>query len=157
MRERIIARLGDDRAFVVFDEPLEGRPIMSIRATDREGGRQLAEHLIERGHERIAFIAAAEPWAVVEQRARLPRGACRPRFEPDPALVRLEAGWEPASAYRSPRACWTRPRADAIICATDLLALATIHTARSLGIEVPEDVAISGSTTSRSRSFAHRR
>ena len=147
VRERVIARCSEvTERFVVFDELLEGRPIMSIRATDRDGARQLAEHLIERGHERIAFVAAAEPWAVVEERLEGFREAHAARgLEHDPALVRLEAGWEPGSAVPIAESLLDAPEPPtAIMCATDLLALATIHTARSRGIEVPKDVAISG-------------
>jgi DNA-binding LacI/PurR family transcriptional regulator len=117
-----------------------------VRAADRDGGRKIAEHLIERGHERIAFIGAEVPWAVVEQRrlgfdeALAAAGAAL-----DPALTRMEAGWEPGSAVPIAEALLAAdPRPTAIACSTDLLALATMHTALKLGLDVPGDVAVCG-------------
>jgi DNA-binding LacI/PurR family transcriptional regulator len=134
------------RSFVVFDEPIEGPEVMSVRAADRQAGRVLARHLIERGHERIAFIGAEAPWAVVEQRLLGFTDALREhRIELDPTLQVLEAGWEPASAVPvAQRLLEMAERPTAIICSTDLLALATVHTATGLGLDVPGDVAVAG-------------
>jgi DNA-binding LacI/PurR family transcriptional regulator len=147
VRETIVRRIGETTGeFVLFDEPVTDPAIMSVRAADRDGGRELALHLIERGHERIAFMGAAAPWAVVEQRSLGFDDALRSRgIEPEPDLIRLEAGWEPASAVPIAESLLgRRPRPTAIICATDLLALATMHTARGLGLDVPGDVAVCG-------------
>ena len=65
--------------------------------------------------------------------------------EAHPELIRLKAGWEPASAVPiAERLLNADQRPDAILCSTDLLALATIHTARGLGLQVPGDVAVCG-------------
>jgi DNA-binding LacI/PurR family transcriptional regulator len=57
---------------VLLEEPRGGGGAaeMSVRADNRSGARRLAEHLIERGHRRIAFIAAHQPWPMLEQRHR---------------------------------------------------------------------------------------
>ena len=147
VREMIIGRMAETTGeFVVFDEPVSDPGIMSVRAADRDGGRELALHLIDRGHERIAFIGAAAPWAVVEQRTLGFHDALRSRWiESDPELIRLEAGWEPASALPIAESLLSLdPRPTAVVCSTDLLALATMHTARELGLDVPGDVAVCG-------------
>jgi LacI family transcriptional regulator len=134
------------REFLVFDEPVTDTEVMSVRAADRDGGRRVAEHLIERGHERIAFMGAEAPWAVVEQRKLGFEDALQERgLDPDPELMRLEAGWEPSSAVPiAERLLAATPRPTAIVCSTDLLALATMHTALRLGLDVPGDVAVCG-------------
>jgi DNA-binding LacI/PurR family transcriptional regulator len=147
VRETIISRIAETTAeFVVFDEPVSDPRIMSVRAADRDGGRELALHLIDRGHERIAFIGAAAPWAVIEQRRLGFDDALRSRgIEHDPELIRLEAGWEPSSAVPIAESLLSlEARPTAVVCATDLLALATMHTARELGLDVPGDVAVGG-------------
>lgn len=147
VREMIIGRMSEaTREFVVFDEPMADQGIMSVRAADRDGGRELALHLIDRGHERITFMGAAAPWAVVEQRRLGFDDALRSRgIEPDPELIRLEAGWEPSSAVPIAESLLNQEsRPTAVVCATDLLALATMHTARELGLDVPGDVAVCG-------------
>src|SRR5207244_3736289 len=56
---------------VLLEEPRGGgAATMSVRADNRAGARRLAEHLIERGHRRVAFIAAHQPWPMLEQRHR---------------------------------------------------------------------------------------
>jgi DNA-binding LacI/PurR family transcriptional regulator len=147
VREGIIGRVGEmTREFVVFDEPITDETVMSVRAADRDGARELTEHLLERGHERIGFMGAAVPWAVVEQRVLGFGDALRSHgIEPEPDLIKLEAGWEPASAVPiAERLLEMTPRPTAILCATDLLAIATMDTARRLGLEVPVDLAVSG-------------
>jgi LacI family transcriptional regulator len=147
VRQEQIARMSQltDR-FVVFDEPVDDPKLMSVRAADREGGRAVTDHLIERGHRRIAFVGAAVPWAVVEQRLLGFNEAHESAgMAADPELVMLEAGWEPESAVPIAERLLRRPDPPtAVVCATDLLALATVHTARRLGRDVPGDVAISG-------------
>jgi len=147
VRGEIIRRIAEvSDQFVVFDELVEDPSYMSVRAADRDGGRLLAAHLIERGHRTIAFIGAAVPWAVIEQRYLGFEDALREGgIEPAPELVRMEAGWEPASAVPIATALLEADdRPTAIICSTDLLALATADTALSAGLEVPGDVAVCG-------------
>jgi DNA-binding LacI/PurR family transcriptional regulator len=147
VREAHIQRTAElTKDFLVFDEPINDPAIMSVRAADREGGRELASHLIARGHTRIAFIGAAVAWAVVEQRFAGFNDAMRAKgLSVDPDLVKMEAGWEPATAVPIADALLRRPdRPSAIMCSTDLLAIATVHAAHRLGLKVPEDVAVSG-------------
>lgn len=158
MRQEQIRRVGKltDR-FVVFDEPVEDPAVMSVRAADRDGGHAVTMHLIERGHRRIAFVGAAVPWAVVEQRLLGFHNALEASGIPaDPQLIKMEAGWEPASAVPiAERLLRAEERPTAIVCSTDLLALATTHTARQLGCDVPGDVAVSGFNDFSFSQFAH--
>lgn len=147
IRTEQIRRMGElTDHFVVFDEPIEDPHIMSVRAADRAGGRAVTEHLIERGHRRIALVGAEVPWAVVEQRLLGFEDALRDAgIEPSRDLIKLEASWEPGSAVAVAKQLLSDPEPPtAIVCCTDLLALAAIHTARGLGLHVPRDVAIAG-------------
>jgi LacI family transcriptional regulator/LacI family repressor for deo operon, udp, cdd, tsx, nupC, and nupG len=147
IRQAHIQRTADVTGeFLVFDEPISDPEIMSVRAADRDGGREMASHLIARGHRRIAFIGAAVPWAVVEQRFAGFNDAMRANgLSVDPELVKLEAGWEPATAVPiAERLLKLEDRPTAIMCSTDLLAIATIHAAQRLGLDVPGDVAVPG-------------
>jgi LacI family transcriptional regulator/LacI family repressor for deo operon, udp, cdd, tsx, nupC, and nupG len=146
-RERHIRRTVEvtDR-FVVFDEPTPSPAVMSVSAANRAGGYDLTTHLIERGHRRIAFIGTAVSWAAVEQRYAGFEDALRTAgIAPDPDLVKHAAGWEPTSGVPIiERLLRARERPSAIVCASDLLSLAALHTARRLGADVPADVAVAG-------------
>jgi DNA-binding LacI/PurR family transcriptional regulator len=76
--------------FVVFDEVIEDPDVLVVRTDERVTARELTEHLIARGHEGIAFVAARLPWAVVEQRHLGYRDA--PRTPGDGDLRRDVAG-----------------------------------------------------------------
>src|SRR4029077_12947116 len=53
---------------VVFEQVDAAPNITSLTAADRDGARRLAEHLLSKGHRRIAFVAARVPWPMIEQR-----------------------------------------------------------------------------------------
>jgi DNA-binding LacI/PurR family transcriptional regulator len=147
LRRDLIRRVGEVvEKFVVFDERVVDPGVISVRAADRSGARDLALHLLERGHSRIAFVAARVPWAVVEQRyLGFVDALGEHGLEPDPTLVRMEAEWEPASAVGiAEDLLAAEQRPTAIMCGSDLLAMATVHTALRAGLRVPEDLAVSG-------------
>lgn len=68
VRQWYAARLNELGFPFVMLEPSENRQRLTVTAADREGARRLTEHLIAAGHERIAFLTAAVPWPMLEQR-----------------------------------------------------------------------------------------
>ncbi len=132
--------------FVVFDETVTDPQVLSVRATERDGGRMLTEHLLERGHERIAFASAKNPWAVIEQRflgyrdalaaAGVRRAARYERFE--------AGGYATGGAAIAKRLFALKSPPTAIVCSSDLIALEVMRTAQDLGLAIPGDVAIAG-------------
>lgn len=148
VRRRYVDQLQElGKEFVLFDEVIADSALLSVRAAERDGGRMLTEHLLERGHRRIAFMAVDVPWPVVEQRflgycdalgdAGIGRASEIERFEvrgyqPEGAgdvVLKLLALDQPPTA---------------IICGSDLLALATMRVARDAGLRVPESIAVAG-------------
>jgi len=123
-----------------------GRLQMSVTADNRSGARLLAEHLIAQGHTRIAFIAARQPWPMVEQRhlgyhdALAAAGLAR-----DHALEVFEGIWDAAEAAAMvDRLLDLADPPTAIMGGNDLLAIGAIRRARGRGLRVPEDIAITG-------------
>ncbi len=148
VRVQYVDRLRDlGKDFVLFDEVISDSTLLSVRAAERDGGCRLTTHLLERGHSRIAFVAAGVPWAVVEQRflgycdalagAGIARVAELERFEVH--------GYQPEGAAEVVRKLLALDDAPtAIICGSDLLALAAIRCIRDSGHEVPGSVAVAG-------------
>lgn len=132
--------------FVVFEQAPGGVPVVSVTAENRVGARLLAEHLLERGHERIAFIATRAPWPMVEERLRGYREALQAAgIVADPALELTEGVWDPADGSRMAERLFAQPDPPtAIMCGNDLLALGAIRAARIRGLRVPDDVAVTG-------------
>jgi DNA-binding LacI/PurR family transcriptional regulator len=131
---------------LVIDETDLPPDVMGVRAEQERGARQLTEHLLARGHRRIAFIGARMPWAVVEQRVAGFRAALRAHGLPlDEHPVLLEAGLEPGDGETLATGLLAGPdRPTAIMCSSDLLAAGALQGARTLGLRVPSDVAITG-------------
>ena len=110
---------------------------------DDEGSARLAtRHLIELGHARIGFIAGDSEYALSQWRVDGWRGAMEEAGLPTQGLLeRGDFGYETgASAAQRLLACDAPP--SAIIASNDRMALATLETARSRGLEVPGDLSI---------------
>jgi DNA-binding LacI/PurR family transcriptional regulator len=131
---------------VVFERVDEAPNITSLTAADRDGARRLTEHLLSRGHRRIAFVAARVPWPMIEQR-RLGYGDALTAagIETDPGLELFEGTWGtqlgPAFVDQLMR---VEQPPTAIMCGNDLLALGVLQELRRRKLRVPADVAVTG-------------
>jgi len=118
----------------------------SVSVDDRLGGRLAGEHLIERGHRRIAFIGG--PLRVQQVADRLVGVTNAVEAASGVVLGTVEVeGMKPADGRevgeriaRLPR----RSRPTAVFCANDLLALGFLQAMAAEGLRVPRDMAIVG-------------
>jgi DNA-binding LacI/PurR family transcriptional regulator len=133
---------------VLLEEPRGGGGAaqMSVRADNRSGARRLAEHLIERGHRRIAFIAAHQPWPMLEQRHRGYHDALAAAgLAVDRELELFEGTWDTAvAATMVDRLLSMADPPTAIMGGNDLLAIGAMRQARARGLRVPQDLAVTG-------------
>jgi DNA-binding LacI/PurR family transcriptional regulator len=107
----------------------------------------LAEHLIERGHRRIGFIAASVPWPSIEQRHLGYREALEGAgISPDLELELIQGGGFDESGGQSMTEMLLSRQTPptAIMAASDLLAAGAMAAVREQGLRVPDDVAITG-------------
>ena len=106
----------------------------------------LTEHLIDRGHARIGFVAAAASWPMIEERYAGYRDALATRREPAVASSSCFA----AGGTAAGDAGWPTPLFElgepptAIMAANDLLAIGVMHALRLRARRIPEDLAVSG-------------
>ncbi|MDX6571919.1 MAG: hypothetical protein QOC86_1075, partial [Gaiellales bacterium] len=131
---------------VVFERVDEAPNITSLTAADRDGARRLAEHLLSRGHRRIAFVAARVPWPMIEQRRLGYRDALTAAgVAIDPGLERFEGTWGTQLGPELVRQLLALDDAPtAIMCGNDLLALGVLQELRRRKLRVPADVAVTG-------------
>jgi DNA-binding LacI/PurR family transcriptional regulator len=132
--------------FVVFEQAPAGVPVVSVTADNRRSARELAEHLLARGHRRIGFISTRAPWPMVEERIRGYHDALHAAgIDADPALQLSDGVWASADGSAMAERLFALPKPPtAIMCGNDLLALGAISAARGRGLRVPEDVAVTG-------------
>ncbi len=147
LRRWYVSRVAELGARAVAFERVDDSPnITSLTAADRDGARRLTEHLLARGHRRIAFVAARVPWPMIEQRRLGYRDAITAAgVGIDPALERFEGTW---GTQLGPTLVDQLLRLDdpptAIMCGNDLLALGVLQELRRRALRVPADVAVTG-------------
>jgi DNA-binding LacI/PurR family transcriptional regulator len=143
LRRWYVAKLSELGFPFILLETSRQSHVRSVTAADRDGARQLTEHLIAAGHKRIAFMTTAVPWPMLEQRLLGYRDA----LEAADLRPRVYTGgtWTPASgAAQASAILEDRRPPTAIMCGNDLLALGAIRAVRERGLSVPGDVAVTG-------------
>ncbi|WP_430298445.1 LacI family DNA-binding transcriptional regulator [Sinomonas sp. B1-1] len=123
----------------------------SVSVEDREGGRSATRHLVNLGHERIAFIGIRdEPGATLggvppAERLQGYRAAlAEARLPEDPALV-LDVENSVASGAAAAAALLTLAEPPtAVFAASDEIAFGVLKTLRGAGLRVPEDMSVVG-------------
>ena len=133
---------------VIVDRTRQGSALCSVAVDDELGGRLAVEHLLELGHERIAFVGGPERIGQVrDRRAGAVHALEAAGLPPDRLVV---VGTEALTVAEGLSAgeriaglpAGTRPTA--AFCANDLLALGLLQRCVSLGLHVPQDLAIVG-------------
>ena len=133
---------------VLLDRRAPGPDQCSVAVDDVVGGQLAAEHLLERGHERIAFIGGSSGLPQVQERHAGVERAVRQRFGSDeqltvfsPETLTVLGGRETgALIVGMPEA----RRPTAAVCANDLIALGLLQEMVRHGVRVPDDFAIVG-------------
>ena len=109
------------------------------------GGGMIADHFIDTGCRRLAYIAGFQNASTTLDRWRGFRDRCIERglsdvWREEGYSFSYEAGYSAAMRLMN-----RRPRPDAVFCASDIIALGCIEALRTeFGLRVPEDVSVAG-------------
>ncbi|WP_410808895.1 LacI family DNA-binding transcriptional regulator [Micromonospora sp. 067-2] len=155
----LITPVGDDNArldrlrsrgilVVVLDRPAPSRDFCSVSVDDRLGGELAVRHLVEAGHEQIAFVGG--PWRL-EQVSDRYHGGVKALEEAGLGADNLRRLDTPSPTVAAGRDAVSRilglprsARPTAIFCANDLLALGVLQGLTRQQIRVPDDIALVG-------------
>ncbi|MEP9362650.1 LacI family DNA-binding transcriptional regulator [Nocardioides sp. CN2-186] len=133
---------------VVVDRTRADQSFCSVAVDDVLGGRLAIEHLVERGHTRVAYIGGPPGLGQVEDRWRGAQEAWSALGRPGADLVQLPTTVlsvaEGREAGQRLAGLPARRRPTAAFCANDLVALGLLQQAIGSGIRVPEELAIVG-------------
>lgn len=136
------------RVPVVVVDPLNPPPagVVSVGATNWAGGRAAAEHLLDLGHERIAYLGGPESAECNQARlhgylsALMARGfSVKPGYVIHGGGFRTECGISGLTALLALEEAPT-----AIFAGSDAIAVGVLREARRRGIRVPEDLSLVG-------------
>ncbi|WNV92084.1 LacI family DNA-binding transcriptional regulator [Umezawaea sp. Da 62-37] len=133
---------------VVFVDRGAGPDSCSVTVDDVLGGDLAVTHLLDTGHERIAFIGGPSTIGQVADRIAGARRALeRAGRDPDDLTVLQTSRLDVAEGRRAGERLAGFPaarRPTAAFCANDLVALGLLQQMVRLGLRVPEDMAIIG-------------
>lgn len=129
---------------VLYNRYTKDKDISSVRVENFEGGRMVANLLVDTQHERIAFIAGAQGEPTTHDREQGFASRLRERgavlYQRDEGDYTFESGHAAAVRLLS-----LPEPPDAIFCASDVMALGVIHAAKlKFGLSIPNDLSVVG-------------
>jgi len=133
---------------VLLDRRAEGAGMCSVSVDDVSGGDLAVSHLLEMGHERVAFIGGPTTIAQVKDRLQGARKAlARAGRDPDSLVTITTTSMTVAAGRGAGERLGGLPvkrRPTAAFCGNDLLALGLLQEMIRQGLDVPNDIAIVG-------------
>lgn len=114
-----------------------------VQSEERDGAREVVEHLLDLGHERIAVIVGEPQFSTTAERVDGARQAMDGAGLPLPAELLLYGRHTRAWGAEALRDAWAlHPRPTAVFAASSELALGALHAAQRLGISIPRDLSL---------------
>ena len=130
---------------VLVNDQYPGEFVHSVMIGNQEGMRMAAEHLIELGHRRIAYIGDRFGYQGDADRLAGYRAALEAaQIPPDAELVAHGDGKPGGAEGAMERLLALRHSPTAVCCYNDMSALGAMRTIRSHGLRVGEDVSVTG-------------
>ena len=133
---------------VLLDRRADGDGMCSVSVDDVSGGELALSHLLEMGHERVAFIGGPTSIAQVSDRLQGARNALtRAGRDPESLVCMATQSMTVAAGREAGERLGGLPvnrRPTAAFCANDLIALGLLQEMIRQGLDVPNDVAIVG-------------
>jgi DNA-binding LacI/PurR family transcriptional regulator len=145
-RGRLEQLVAQGTRFVRWGSVDAQQPGVTVGCDNVRGGEEAARHLLAQGRRRIAFVGDASDH-YPEFRDRY-RGVCRALaaagIAPDPALQVDAITTEQAGRAATAALLARSERFDAVVAASDLIAIGVLQALRDAARRVPEEVALVG-------------
>ena len=145
-RPRVERLVEQGTHFVRWGPVLEGQPGVSVGCDNVQGGYEVTRHLLGAGRRKIAFLGTASTHYPEffdrfrgYERALLEAQAPASSALQVDAITTEESGFQAASELRA-----RGVEFDAIVAASDLIAIGALRALQDAGVEVPRQVAVTG-------------
>jgi LacI family transcriptional regulator len=141
----LIAMLARNEPVVLIDEDIEGVLAPRVFSENRTGGYKATQHLLEHGHERVAFIGGPKKLLSSRERfAGFESALCEKGITPRPGLVRFGPYTSDFGQEVANELLMSDNPPTAIFAASDYVALGVLNAARNLGISIPKHLSLVG-------------
>ncbi len=129
---------------VLMNTRLGGGAHSSFAVDNRAGACAMVQHLVDRGHRRIAFIAGPESNFEAQERLRGYRAAMG-ELVPEQAEQVLQGDFSQESGFRAGgRVVALSERPTAVFASNDMMAIGCLSALDEAGLRVPRDIALAG-------------
>lgn len=133
--------------FVFFDRCIEDIGASCISVNDYESSKQITEHLISHGYDKIAHLSGPENVTIARKRMRGYMDALTEHDIPFRELLIAESGFNENGGYIAANSLLKRagnspPRA--VVAVNDPAAYGAIKAIKDHGLSIPDDIAIVG-------------
>lgn len=129
---------------VIFGHQIDHPAFDSVMVDDRQAARDIVNHLISRGHRRIAHLGSSRPNSGRLRYEGYLEALHEHGLSADPALV-TEGPWTQKGGYTAMNNLLQhRPLPTAVFAANDLMAIGAMQSIKEAGLRIPDDIAVAG-------------
>jgi DNA-binding LacI/PurR family transcriptional regulator len=133
----------DGTPVILFNRYVQGSSAYAVCCDNVEGGRRVADLLLDAGHTAPAYLAGVTATSTNQDRERGFFDRLRERGITNAA--RVQGAYTYESGFKAACELLSAPqRPDALFCANDIMAIGAIDCARDLSLSLPDDVSIIG-------------
>ncbi len=134
---------------VCVDRGLDGSSLPWVTSDNFGGGREVGQHLLERGHRRLAFLPPHEPGLCLttQRRSGLRAAMAVAGVPPDLLIEATPCRGQVHSVRNAVEMIVKLPlnrRPSALVCGADYIAAEVMFVLRTMGLHVPYDMAVTG-------------
>jgi DNA-binding LacI/PurR family transcriptional regulator len=143
--QNYLERLGAPVVLVNTHSAQSGHYTMAVTVDNRHGGYLATTHLVELGHQRIAYVTGmADHSDDLERMNGYRQALTQAGFEPDPTLIVPGTGRANGGERALSVLMRLFPPPTAVFCYNDMTAIGLLRAAKAAGLAVPADLAIVG-------------
>lgn len=126
----------------LIDNHIEGALADSVVADDRKAAQQLAQHLIELKHKKVAILSGPRDWYSNQERVRGFKDAFLDAGLPVPDVIHMDATTFESGVRAATQAL--KVSRTALLAVNDAMALGAMNYALEKGLTIPKDLSITG-------------
>jgi LacI family transcriptional regulator len=139
----VLQRLGRHQPFVLIDRMVEGVEADTVRGDNSGAAYRMTQHLLSTGFSRIGVISGSHNVSTAEERVAGYRAAMAEAGVPVQEDMILCGQYTESWGYQATHELMTRPTPpDALFAANNFIALGVLEALHTLGLNVPQDVAV---------------